>query len=218
MTEKKGIVAKVKEKIIAPFLPHQPVYYEDQTLSAAGIRISSDGKLEQKQQDIDYTLSQMEEDYSEDPAKIVDQLEDRLMLLHKTITKHAAPYALGGDNTVGALMMYGWNRLYFVGLKWVVKARRYWLTDVDDEINKIHIHNMQIGILNWMFPDAFCVLAYVYHKPEVRERNITVLQPAMMNPMMGGGETLTSSGGRTSEDHMQHPDYTPVPRRVPNKP
>lgn len=215
MTEKKGFFQSFLDRIKTDPKSKPQDYIED-NIGGNSLRIVSDGKLERREATYRELLTAMNLAIAEtECAGYITELQERLAVVHLTISLIAQPYARAGDNKQFAKLVHGWNKMYSVSWCWCIQD----LTNhKNDGLNLTAAHRLHFGLVNHIFPDAFDTLGYCYRDMDVRERAVTVIQTMM--PMMGGGggETITGSGGRTSEDRqMRQPQGGPYPRTMKNE-
>jgi hypothetical protein len=172
---------------------------------------------------------------SDDPKKALETIAEQVNEINNKLQKAAIPYGRGGDekNEWYSDMVSNWNTLYSTFmLPFIYTVRNelrkfdsYIKDDDSDVVTSLdEIQNQAIQKIHYFFTSvyldcALTVAALSWFGMDVSPQWLGAIQSMMPLNMMGGGggETLTSSGGRTSEDHMQKPDYSPAPRRLPNK-
>lgn len=226
-TEKKSRFAKFMD-FVKGNQGTQEVSYKEETLAGYGVKVASDGKLEERKNEyLNFLMLFGEEDYDPNQS-LLDYLKDqmdKLKLLNACVLRVGGIYATAGSDARFAKLMRGWDKLYYNAISKGNRAMDFWTKDTtrkraDDSMDAINVRNYRQYLNNLVFPDGQDVLNYCFRREDVRERGVVLIQTMM--PMMGqagGGETMTSSGGRTSEDgrgFMKKPDHAPVPPRVPN--
>lgn len=227
MTEPKTSRLKSFWAAISPSGPQKPEYTEI-PLAGDAIRVVADQKLRERLAEwktaVDLINTEIE---ATSLYGYLTELLDILETLNTIILRVAFVYARAGDKEASEAkqLTHGWNRLYGIYHAFIMRARIWWgtnesITDARDNRQSIHAVSVEKAYMaceNVLFPHANHVIAWCFKDIDVRPGVVTVVQTMMPMGMGGGGETLTSSGGRTSEDQMRHPQGGPYPRRVNNE-
>ena len=228
MVEKKGnILQRFFDKANNAVQGDQNPKFTEYSQGGGAVTYITDRKLEERLQEKLYVDQLLSEPIEATTLKeFLEEVLRRLELLNMEVQRVASVYLRAGSGKQGPIdskmLLHGWGQLYQSTYARGVRKLENYGTDellTSRSINAIHVRNYYRGLQNVLFKKVQHVFAASWMDIDVTVRGVNVLPPPpMMMPGMGGGETLTSSGGRTSEDHMQHPDYTPVPRRMQNKP
>jgi hypothetical protein len=196
--KKKSLLDKLAERFGFQRKPKGTIY-EELKLGDGTITALLDKKLGERIETIDILMCEMNKEVSENltSKQKVKELKTRLDLLDEVIQKSAAPYARGGDNPKYSRLMHGWNATYSIASSWIQRTMWYFteddnpsggIKDMKDFIstkalsdNAVIIHNLQLSLIQHIFPDAKDVLCYCYKDADVRPSLVTIIQ-SMMPP------------------------------------
>ena len=204
----------------------------EQSLNNFGIQILSDRKLEERIALLIELETEVAKPIQEtDLLEYLAKLKSKTELLNHGIFQIALPYARSGTSPEFARKLRGWTQMYAQALSWILhyeqmvpkamedtnEEQRRGNSDSDYGTVEVQIHMMHDNIQKYVWKDAFYFLGDCFMDDDVAPRAAAVIQSMM--PMMGGGggETVTGSGGRTSEDRMRKPEGGPYKSRMKNQ-
>jgi hypothetical protein len=230
-----GVKEKFKQYFLGP-KPKKETEFLEETLGQHAIKVASDHKLDNRiailMQFEDYICSDLELKKTDDGKVDLDdyckQLKERLDKMDHVIKQVAWPFFRGGTDIRFARAIRGWSQWYATASGWILQAQRLLQaanrkeegeSTVDTETGDIEtlIYFMHSNLTKHCFKCGNYILGVCFRNEDVSPQSVTVIQSVM--PMMGGGgETITGSGGRTSEDgQMRRPQGGPYPRKMKNE-
>ena len=155
---------------------------------------------------------------------LIDLMVHGIVDINTLLSKMSSPWGAAGSERGYGEIMSAWKVIYSRCLNVATYIKQFIKTDYVDEADP-EACKLEIVMEFYFTLFQLDYLAYAQFVRDLSWRRddvankwaLTLYQPPMfpMGQEMGG-QTLTSSGGRTSED-MRHPDQQPVPKRIPNK-
>ena len=192
---------------------------EIEGLPAHAVKIVLDKKLKERLDEYEKLMELLNQTIEAKTLnEYIGELEDMVKTTHACVLRIAGVYACAGDEEEFARKMCGWDEVHSIYLGRCIKTKMRWGNNKDTvvgdriSINAVHVRNLHIGLINHFFTKAFNVLNYCFKSKDVVPSFVTVIQTMM--PMMGGGETVTGSGGRVSEDYVRKPQGGPYKREL----
>ena len=184
--------------------------FEETKLGDTSVSILQDQKLAERIQVLDILMFAMNKAIPDDvpPKARVKILKDRLDLLDQAIQMIAAPYARAGNYPRYSKLLHGWNVTYSVGSSWITRVGMYFTAnDVDPKNinlknnlnddnsrslsdNSIVVYDLQLALIQHIFPDAKDVLGYCFKDEDVAVKAVTVVQNMMPQQGFGSGMNI----------------------------
>ena len=218
---KKGWLQKLANRFQHPQQKETIEY----TLADEGIKVAKDTRLDSRLAalyDLHNLISSKIE--STTPKEYLSELKTRLDYVNLAIINIASPYARAGDYPQYRRMLRGWASWYAIASSWIQRTEDYFLTEENNPIDAgivdtgIFVRMQHDVIQKHVFKDAFTVLNCCFRDKDVSVHAVTVIQSMQMPMMGGGGETITGSGGRTSEDQrVRRPQGGPYRKEIENQ-
>jgi hypothetical protein len=180
-------------------------------------------------------LTILKKPVSDDKGKVsfvtVESAEEKIELmingiieLNSMLVKMAAPWGAAGSEQWFATVMSAWKTLYTRILNIATTIQSIIKNDYENEsnpeackmelVNEFYLTLFQLDYLAY----AQLVYSLSWRRDDVANKwALTLYQPPLMNPY-SNAETITSSGGRTSEDHrtIRPPRGGPYPAEMDN--